>query len=376
MEKEGSTFLVPLTTIVEVKEHPNADKLEIARVFDFDVIIGKGQYNVGDAVLYIPVDSILPGFIEEQVFATSKVKLNKSRVRATKIRGVVSHGLLVNISFLFDKGLNLGSVQVGKDYKELLGITKYQPPEDQNNGPRSPTLRNKPKENPYFRKYNGIDNIKWYPDAFKETDEVVIQTKLHGTHVRFGKAPFVANTLWKRILKFFKLTPKYEFVYGSNNVELTNRKNFKGFYGEDIYGMCLKDYEAESKLKNGEFIHAEIVGPGIQKNYTYGYKKHVLVIFDVRVMQEDGTQKWLNPEECQAFAKERGFNFVPVLSVGPFNKQILAACTTGNDESDRGEVREGCVVKSRFNYDLSGNKNCFKSINPAYLLDHSNTDNH
>lgn len=371
MGETGSKFVVEAVKIKEILPHPNADKLEIAVVYGFNVVVSKGMYKAGDMSIYVPVDSILPQNVEDIIFGNSKVQLNKHRVRAIKIRGMVSYGLLAN-----PESLSIVPTE-GVDYKDTLGITKYQPTEKQANVNSGPKSRNKPKENPYFRKYNGINNIKWYPDAFTDQD-VVIQLKLHGTHVRFGKAPFVANTLWKKIKKFFRLTPSHEYVYGSNNVELTNRgSNPSGFYDKNIYLKVLSENDASSKVKDGEFVHGEIIGPGIQKGYTYGLKNHRLVIFDVRVMLEDGTQRWLNPDECEQYARDRGFNFVPVLYKGQFNREILELCTSGySDDIDKYEVREGCVVKHATIYDVNGDKNCLKSINPDYLLDYSNTDEH
>jgi hypothetical protein len=202
-----------------------------------------------------------------------------------------------------------------------------------------------------------------------------MQEKLHGSHIRFGKAPFVANTFWKKVKKFFGFAPKYECVYGSNNVELTNRSNYTGFYGSDVYGKCIEKFGAFDKIKDGEFVHAELIGPGVQKGYDYGHSEHHLVIFDVRIVQQDGTQRWLNPEESQTFAKERGFDFVPVLYCGLFSRELLKKYTSGPSLYCSKEIREGCVIKSRYKYDVDQNKQAFKSINPLYL-ETDPSDNH
>ena len=135
-------------------------------------------------------------------------------------------------------------MKIEQDYSEELGVSKYEPPPPRyQSSMSSPRRRDKPFENPHFRKFNGIMNIKWMPHVF-ENEEVIIQSKLHGSHIRFGKAPFVANTLWKKIKKLFGFAPKFEAVYGSNNVELTNRSGYKGFYGEDVYGKLIEKFKA------------------------------------------------------------------------------------------------------------------------------------
>lgn len=376
----SDNFKVPYTTILDIAPHPNADRLELATVYGFQVVVAKDKYKVGNRVIYVPIDSILPQWLEDHLFpADSKVKLNKHRVRQIRLRKYASQGMIVEADGLVEQhcngGVGANNLVLEQDYSEQLGITKYEPPApNYQSSTGGPKVRNRPYENPYFRKFNGITNIKWFPNVFKD-QEVVIQCKLHGSHVRFGKAPFVANTLWKKIKKLFGLSPSHEFVYGSNNVELTNRKNYVGFYGEDVYGKCLAKFNVQDKIRNGEFVHGEVIGPGIQKGYTYGHTEHHLVIFDVRVMQEDGTQRWLNPEEAEAYAKERGFDFVPVLYKGFLSQEILDSCTTGKSVYYPPEIREGCVVKSRFKYDVDQSKQAFKSINPQYL-DGDQSDNH
>lgn len=371
----SDNFKVCLTKIKNITTHPNAERLEYAWCYGFSVIVQKDKYKVGDEVLYVPVDSILSSKLEAFLFpADSKIKLNNNRIRQIRIRGSYSLGMIISKEDA--KEFIKTPLVLENDYAEELGITKYEPPTPSFQGPKAPKLRDKPFSNPNFREYNGITNLRWHPDFF-EGEEVVIQCKLHGSHIRFGRAPFVANTLWKKIIKFFRLAPSHEDVYGSNRCELTNRKGFKGYYGEDIYGKVLKKIKAFEKIKNNEFVHGELIGEGVQRNYTYGIKGHHVVIFDVRLLQPDGTQKWLNPEEAEAYAKERGFDFVPVLYKGPYSQAIVQQHTSGPSVLCPSEkIREGCVVKSRYNYDQDQSKRAMKSINPDYLNDPTNTDNH
>jgi RNA ligase (TIGR02306 family) len=372
-----SDYRVPYTTILEVLPHQNADRLSIYRVYGFYVVGQKDKYKVNDKIIFIPPDSVISEELEKLLFSEgSKIRLNNRRVKQIRIRSFPSNGMLIDPEEV-KHIVNTSNIVLETDLGESLGVTKYEPPTP--SFQRTPTgakLRDKPLTNPYFRAYNGVDNVKWYPDLFKDGEEVIIQIKLHGSHIRFAKAPFVANTLWKKVLKFFKLTPKFESVWGSNKVELTNRTNHTGYYGSDIYSAAIEKLKCFNKIKDGEFVHAELIGPGIQKGYTYGHKEHHIVIFDVRTLQPDGTQKWLNPEEAETFAKERGFDFVPVLYRGPFNKELLIEHTSGPDAycSDE-KIREGCVIKSRYDYDLFGNKKALKSINPDYL-DGDHGDNH
>lgn len=287
--EDGSLFKVPLTAIVNVEPHTNADRLELATVYGFQVIVQKGKYKPGNKIIYIPIDSLLPIWLETILFPEgSKITLHHHRVRQIRIRKLASQGMLVDPSDVVSK-VNTDYLALEQDLAAILNIAKYEPPTPKFQQSTGPKPRDKKNCNPYFRTYNGINNLKWLPNLFKEGEDVVIQCKLHGSHIRWAKAPFSANTLWKKVLKFFNFTPKFECVYGSNRVELTNKRNYKGFYGEDVYGAVLSKLNVFDKIKDGEFWHAELIGPNIQKDYAYGHKEHHIVVFDIRIMQPDGT---------------------------------------------------------------------------------------
>jgi RNA ligase (TIGR02306 family) len=375
---DGSTYKVPFTTIVDITAHDKSDFLEFAWVYGFQVIVKKDSYKVGDQVIYVPIDSLLPKWLEDHLFPEgSKIKLHNHRVRQIKIRGYASQGMLISPSDVASK-IDPVWLVPEQDLKNTLEITKYEPSQPgfaqtQGKGKN----RNKKHEHPLFHKYNGLDNIKWFPTLFKEGDEVVIECKLHGTNARASKLPFIANTFIKKLKKFFGLAPKVEKCYGSNNVDISAATNFKGYYGDDIYGKCFNSLDVFNKLVVGEIVYGEIIGPGIQKNYDYSLKEHHFVVFDVKTLQPDGKFKWMNPEEVKAFCDQRGFEFVPILYKGPYNKELAYSLTKGPSVYDpKTKVREGIVIKAANNYDVDGNKKALKWVSETYLDDKNNTDFH
>lgn len=384
-----SEFRVNFTKIKEIAPHPDPEttSLEIATVYDFQVIIRKGQYLADDFVLYIPIDSVLPSDFESIIFGVdSKIKLQKGRVKQIRIRKFYSQGMLVSVSdvqeLLKQRGLAAKfDFKLEHDYSELLGVTKYEPPTPSFQLPSQKTGgRKQNADNPLFHSFNGIENIKWLPDAFKDGEEVVIQEKTHGTHGRASKLPALPRTIYQKFLKLIGLFPKYENCFGSNRVELTHKKDYKGYYGEDLYGAAFKRCDAFSKIKENEIIYGEIVGEGIQKNYHYGHKEPTFILFDVKVIDPATKDyRWLNPEEVEAYANERGFTFVPVLYKGPYNKQLASELVTGDSVyCPAQKVREGIVIKSRHNLTDSGyssKKKMLKWISPEYLAK-DNTDFH
>jgi RNA ligase (TIGR02306 family) len=378
MENNGSLFKVPVTTIRSIRPHPKEGvlNLEIAKIYGFEVVVRKNIYHEGQLVVYVPVDSVFSPEIEHLCFPPgSKMKLNNSRLRQARIQGFPSQGMIIGPEVLIKYGITVDNIELEKDLQTLLGISKYEPPVKVHETRAEKRIR-KRDSNPHFHQYNGVSNIKWSPDYF-EGKEVVVQEKLHGSNVRAGYLPAVANTFWRKVKKFFGRLPEFEYVWGSNLRQLQQMKSFKGYYDKDVYKMSLDSVNAFSKLKEGETIFGEVIGQGIQKNYHYGHKDPTFVLFDVKVLQEDGSHKWLDPEEVETYAKERGFPFVPVLYKGIWDKEKVEATVSGSSiYYPKHAVREGVVIKLRKDYDDFGNKTAYKFINPTYLDDKSNSDDH
>jgi len=365
----SSLYKVPLTEITQINDHPNADRLEIAKVYGFDEVVSKGSSKVGDKVLYIPIDSILPPELEYHIFPEgSKIKLSKSRVKQIRIRKIASQGMLISqdeikavYNFIPDK--------LEEDYANKLNITKYEPPLPKHqivNGVK----KRRPLENVNFHTYNGLTNIKWSPLMFNG-EIVVLQEKVHGSNARAAMLPFQPFTLWEKFKGLLGLNPKFEFCFGSNNVQLQKRNDWTGFYDENIYAKVFNQIKAQDKVKPNETIFGEIYGEGVQKNYDYGLKKgNDFVLFDVKVLEEDGTQRWLSPDEVKTYAEERGFEMVPELYRGPYVDLDHCKNFTLGDSVFRPQqkVREGIVVKSLSNYSgEDGNKRALKVISEKYL---------
>lgn len=381
-----SNFKSCFTTIKQIKPHPNkeVERLEIALVYDFEVVVKKDSMKVGDVVFFTPVDSVLSPELESLVFPPdSKIKLHNSRVRQIRIKQFPSQGLLIDTELinkvLSDKGFK-SKFPLEKDISSIVGISKYVEPVKTHQG-LPITSKKRLAEHPSFHKYNGLVNLKWGDPFESGSEQVQIQLKMHGSNCRASILPRKPNNLWDRVLKMFNLLPRYQFRYGSNNVDITLKDNKNsGFYSEDVYGKALKAGNIESKLKPNELIYGEVVGKGIQKNYNYGHDSPHFILFDVKVFDSDKDTKgrWLSPQEVEAFSKERGIPMVPILYQGTYSREIADSLISGEDPYyPQHKVREGVVVKSMDNYNdplSEGSKKARKMINPEYLDDKSNTD--
>lgn len=356
-----STFKVEIIKIDDVMVHPNADRLELVKVKDWICVTSKGSFQKGDAAVYFPIDSILNHETESKIFSPdSKIKLDKSRVRTIKIRGAISQGLVIKPEVFFD----LDDIYEGEDVTEQLGVKKYEPPTG------TPSTRghqvSKKQVNPHFRKYTGIENAKNYPKLFEEGEEVSVTEKVHGSNFRAGYLPYSANTVWKKIKQWFGFVPKWEFVYGSHNVQLQNKIFYKGYYKSNIYEEMVIKYDLKTKLQPGEVVYGEVYGDGVQRGYKYGCKpnERCLVLFDL--MKCD---KWVDTIAFRKWGNERQLNIVPELYRGPFNKEKILSLKDGDSVlDDRQKIREGVIVKPLIEEHTYAGRKVLKFISDNYLL--------
>lgn len=379
MEETNSGYRVPLTHIKYITEHPNADRLSICKVYGWEVIASKDLYQPDDQVIYVPVDSIIynQAILDILFPPDSKVKLKDRRVRQIKLRGGISQGLLIKPQSLEPVfGPNWWvNIEPETDLSQMLEIKKYEPPSFRNLASQGKKERSRVKENAKFHVYGGLIHHRWVPDLFSSEDNVIVQEKIHGSNCRFGLLPTAVNSTWRKVLKFMRMLPTEEYVYGSNRVQLQQRNNFKGYYGEDVYAQAIEAVDGFKKIKSGEIVYGELVCEGIQKNYHYGHKKPHFILFDVKVTDQAGNLVFLNPNQVEEYAKERGFDMVPVLYRGKYDMAKIELLISGPSVYyPPHKVREGIVIKATKDYNNFGNKKAVKIISPDYLADTENSD--
>src|SRR5579859_6063397 len=112
-------FIVEVLPLTNVEPHPNADRLDLAVVGNYRVIIAKDSYQANELVAYIPEAALLPDpLIDELNVRNYLVGPQHNRVKATKLRGVLSQGLVYRARAHW---------QAGEDVAQELGITKWEP---------------------------------------------------------------------------------------------------------------------------------------------------------------------------------------------------------------------------------------------------------
>ena len=363
--------LVNVEKIKDVINHPNADRLDIIRINEWQCVAEKGVFKIGDMCIYFSIDSILPIEVESKIFgADSKVRLSKARVKTIKLRGSISQGLATPIETIFPNTKRM--FIVGDDLTKELGVGKYVPTPKQGNVLFTGNKVKKVYDNPNFAPMRKPVNFKRV-GAFDE--DVVITEKIHGTSFVAGWFERPTKT-WAQKLNA-KLFGKYQFCFRSMNVQLQGKDGLvyntlmklglrKPVNMEDtLYGrMCLK-YNLKEKLGLGHAICAEIYGDGIQDNYSYGCEQgeHKIAGFGFR---NHGVE--LPPLKAHFALQASGVPVVPVLYQGAFPEDLTPYTEGPSILDPKTKVREGCVINT-----LSGNVGwhgsaLIKNINPDYLL--------
>ena len=108
--------LAHVEVIKDIQPIPNADAIDVATVLGWKVVVKKNEFKVGDKVIYIEIDSLvppIPGF--------EFLRERKYKVKTIKLRGQYSQGLIVALSLLGR------DAEVGEDVTKELGITYYVP---------------------------------------------------------------------------------------------------------------------------------------------------------------------------------------------------------------------------------------------------------
>lgn len=113
--------LASIEIIDKLEPIPNADRILKATIKGWECVVSKSDnFNQGDKVIYIEVDSILPPKPE-----FSFLKERKYRVKTIKLRKQISQGLVLPMHYLKK------DYPVGTDVTKELGITKYDPQAEQ-----------------------------------------------------------------------------------------------------------------------------------------------------------------------------------------------------------------------------------------------------
>lgn len=221
---EESRKLVTLKTIDSIAPIPGADKIEAAHIGGWTCVVRKEEFYEGQQVFYFETDSMLP--LDKEIFAFLRDRGVKEkdgreyhRLKAMKLRGIVSDGLLLPFSVIhsiipdpdaqIDKCNEI--MDSGGDFSNLFGVIKY--------------------EDPILAKLGG--KMTRFPDWITKTDEERIQN-----------LPNLLGYIYQtNSFKDWYATEKIDGTSCTIWCEITEDGKFN-------YGVCSRNYGLEEEEDN------------------------------------------------------------------------------------------------------------------------------
>ena len=270
-----------ITTLKNVRKHPNADRLLLGDCFGNTVCVSL-DCKEDQLGVYFPCDGqISATFAEMNNLLRKKddagnqiggyMDPNKRHVTAIRLRGEKSDGLFLPISALdycYPKDGAAAHLKAGDVIDGLVNgheiCCKYIPRSNVRHGTVTEGNRTRKKKvatAPLFKEHADTEQLAYNLGAFKPGDEIEITLKMHGTSQRTGALPVLQRykrSLWDRITRK-EGTPIYNYGYvsGTRRVVLENYEG--GFYGNNQFREQHSKV-FEGKLWKGETVYYEVVG--------------------------------------------------------------------------------------------------------------------
>lgn len=332
-----SSLIVEVCEVSDVQEHGNADALEIAVVKGWRCVVQKGKFQPGDTVVYFPVDTVLPLDLSDRLGVTKY--LSKGRLRAAKLRGIISCGL---VSEPDDT-----SWPVGQNVADHYGVTKWEPPEVHGAGDAE-------RDHALFLKYTDIENVRNFPDVLREGEYVWITEKIHGTNCRLGRIEGVR-------------------MAGSHNQrrkepeDLSNSLYWMPWTLESVQEFFPDDPESPNAI-----LYGEVYGDGVQ-DLKYGHQKghKEFRAFDIFV-----DDKFMDYHHFTVFCEGYGIPMVPTIYKGSW-KPALLELANGRSEIAPDQMREGIVIRpGAERWDDTVGRVILKCISDEYLVRRGGKERH
>lgn len=362
--------LAHVETVAWKRPIEGKDRIELVGVLGWSVIVKKDEFNVGDKLVYVEIDSILPEK-EEFEFLRSK----NFRIRTMKMGGVLSQGICFPMSLLKKSP---DSYNVGDDVTEELGITKYEPEADIPYSAVAKANREQNKFMKFMMKHAATRYLlklfggkqamkKAWPVFIQKTDETRVQSMpwvLENKDIKYEvteKVDGQSGTFFMTRTKTL-FGDKFEYGVCSRNLRLPVKDNSTYWYVsdryhiEDVLRKLLKYHFPKAKWV---CIQGECIGPNVQKN-KYNVEEPDLYCFNLIV---DGRK--IDSLDGKEIVEKFGMKWVPILKteyVLPDTVDELITAATGKSALLWPTLREGWVLR---NYEKGIS---FKAVSNEFLL--------
>lgn len=329
-----------IVRIDDIQPIDGADAIECAHVGGWRVVIKKGEFSVGDLVVYCEIDSWIPTeiapFLSKGQDPREYNGVKGERLRTVKLRGQISQGLILPISD--DTKAGLGSqLSEGIDLTDHLFIQKY--------------------EHPVPACLSGVSRGN-FPSQVPKTDEERVQNFKSKDWVVLNKYDYECTEKLEGSSATYAMI-NGEFHVCSRNLDLKETD-------DNTFWKIAHQYDIEQKLRNlgldNIAIQGEIVGEGVQSNH-YKLKGHRLYVFTVYDIVKG---EYLRSRDRQKVVNDLQLLHVPVIepckNISGWSVEQVLAYADGQSAINPDVLREGVVFK-RFD-----GQEHWKAVSNKYLI--------
>ena len=365
--------LATIRVINKISNIEKADKIQVATMenLQWEVVVKRDEFAIGDKVIFIEIDSLVPEKPEFEFLRDSKF-----RIKTRKMRGQISQGIIFPLSILPP---NI-KVEEGLDITEALQIGNYVKSQEDADDSQV-EVKSKSKVLKFFMgfawfrfiylKLNAVNKGDW-PEWGQKSDENRIQVCARNLMEHFNEEWYITEKCdGQSCSVFLHETKKWGFkswLFG-----VCSRNLWLRTPSESNYWKVAKQYDLPNKfkaLKRETFLQGEICGSKVQKNK---YKIEGLDMF-VFTIVEDG--KRVSLERMVELSNQLGLKTVPIIyesfipsmalgNITDVSEVVKAMVKMSIGQSKIYDTkREGIVMRLKSNPNIS-----IKIINPMFLLE-------
>ena len=404
LNKDNQRELAYVVIVNEIIPIEGADRVEVAVVNGWRIMVRKGQFQVGDAAIYFEIDPKVPA---EEPFMFLEPKHFKVKTQKYFKGTVISQGLLMSAedfgwelvkgispsngeAFAYIKADNDELFNEGDFLTERLKVT-YAEAEDNTRKANSVDKYKKmaQRNSKLFSHYpfrwlmrrnwgkkllfiffgKKKDKKSGWPAWVSKTDEERIENM---PWILSNKSPFVATekidgTSTTFTMKRSKIG-KNDFYVCSRNV-VFDKPDKNCFYDTNVYIEMAEKYDIEKILESiltddptldWVTLQGETYGAGIQKR-DYGLKEHRFAGFNFITSKEG---RW-DSVRAAKFMTQYNIPWVPILDenyILPDTIEELRAFSHSEGSRIDKVIKEGIVFRSQ------DGSISFKCVDPEFLL--------
>lgn len=308
--------LATIEEIKQIKPIDGADKIELASINGWDIVVKKDEYKKEDICIYVCIDTLVdPSF---EAFSFLKDKNNSeqwARIKTIKLKGVFSQGLIISTNYL-PKNINFN---IGDDVSSYLPIKKYEKLDVLVANGTTTHFEPFPTS---IIPITDEDNLKTNIKVMEElrNKSVNITLKMDGSSM----------TVINKNGQFIVCSRRLILDEGAVMYQYTNKEHFK------------------NKLENMNIaIQGEFCGPKINKNQM-GLNIYKYYVFTIKNLD---TNNYLSYDEMVDICKKLSLDYVPLITKMVITNetiddlQKLANEVTYNLQNNKKVPGEGIVIR-------------------------------